>query len=145
MILILFVGDGEAATQQQFLIWSGAFSTSKLRRQAGTGHASTTRGKAIKRKFDSLSFKRSMQEQSAWSPLSTAIVLLDEEDCELREARERDRMERPPFPTAFGEADPHGEAWLLDDPTAIRDALELDPEVEIPTLSKTGESQIGCE
>jgi hypothetical protein len=54
----------------------------------------------------------------------------------LQAGRDTDRMKAPPFPTALGEADPHGEAWLLDDPQAIREALGLDQGVEIPTVRK---------
>jgi hypothetical protein len=45
----------------------------------------------------------------------------------------------PPLPTALGEASPHGDAWLLDDPAAIRQALELADDVEIKTVRKTKE------
>jgi hypothetical protein len=41
------------------------------------------------------------------------------------------------FPTALGEAVPHGEAWLLDDPAAIRAALDLGDEVDIPHVRRT--------
>lgn len=42
------------------------------------------------------------------------------------------------FPTAIGQADPHGEAWLLDDPKAIRNALGLPADFPgIPALSRT--------
>ncbi len=55
----------------------------------------------------------------------------------LREARDADRTVHPPFPTALGEAIPHGEAWLLDDPHAVRQVLEFDSRVEIPNVRKT--------
>jgi hypothetical protein len=45
-------------------------------------------------------------------------------------------MAHPPFPTALGEAILHGEAWLLDDPHAIRQVLELEVHVPIPTIRK---------
>jgi hypothetical protein len=35
---------------------------------------------------------------------------------------------------ALGEADPHGEAWLLDDPVAIRRGLGLTANSEIPNI-----------
>lgn len=52
-------------------------------------------------------------------------VLRDQRDSEQRSGT---------FPIAVAEADPHGEAWLLDDPVAVRDALGLPPDVEIPTV-----------
>jgi len=36
---------------------------------------------------------------------------------------------------AVGVADPHGEAWLLDDPHAVRSALSLPADTEIPEVS----------
>jgi hypothetical protein len=54
---------------------------------------------------------------------------------ELRNAREAQRTQHPRFPTALGEAAPHGEAWLLDDPAAVSQALHLDPNTSIPGVS----------
>lgn len=48
---------------------------------------------------------------------------------EMKKAREDDRQSLPPFPTALGEAIPHGESWLIDDPVAVRQALKLTIEV----------------
>jgi hypothetical protein len=56
---------------------------------------------------------------------------------EMRQARDADRMKRPSYPTACGEANPHGEAWLLDDPVAVRDALGLANEVKVTPVHKT--------
>lgn len=56
---------------------------------------------------------------------------------ELHAGREADRASAPPFPTALGEAVPHGEAWLLDDPVAVKRALQLAADVEIPTVRQT--------
>lgn len=55
----------------------------------------------------------------------------------LKEGREKSREKAPPFPTALGEAVPHGESWLLDDPVAIRHGLGLESKVEIPTIRDT--------
>ena len=41
------------------------------------------------------------------------------------------------LPIALGEAAPHGDAWLLDDPFAIREALELDDNAAITSVRKT--------
>jgi hypothetical protein len=35
---------------------------------------------------------------------------------------------------ALGVADPHGEAWLLDDPAAVREALHLEEGTEVPRV-----------
>jgi hypothetical protein len=55
----------------------------------------------------------------------------------LKQGRDEDRQSLPPFPTALGEAVPHGEAWLLDDPVAIRGALQLPNEVPIVSVRRT--------
>jgi hypothetical protein len=54
----------------------------------------------------------------------------------MEEARTKDRQKAPPLPTALGCADPHAEAWLLDDPLAVREALRLDSHMPIPTVRK---------
>ena len=56
---------------------------------------------------------------------------------ELRETRERDRAEFPAFPTALGCAMPHGEAWLLDDPVAVRQVLAVPAHFNVPPVTKT--------
>ena len=57
--------------------------------------------------------------------------------AKLKKGRDLDREKAPPLPTALGEANPHGEAWLLDDPVAVRKALELPADVPIPTVPKS--------
>ena len=52
---------------------------------------------------------------------------------DLRAAREQDNRKHLPVPTASGFAVPHAEAWLLDDPVAIRDVLQVDAGA-IPTV-----------
>ncbi|MAE72315.1 MAG: hypothetical protein CME06_17835 [Gemmatimonadetes bacterium] len=54
--------------------------------------------------------------------------------AELRKGRDRHRERSTPFPTAVGVADPHGEAWLLDDRQAIRSVLGLPESARIPTV-----------
>lgn len=53
---------------------------------------------------------------------------------ELRTAIEQ----APGVRTAIGEANPHVEAWLIDDPKAVRDSLRLAVDHDIPTPA-------GCE
>jgi len=55
----------------------------------------------------------------------------------LREARAADRQQAPSLPTALGEAKPHAEAWLLDDPVAVREALELPGNAPIPSVRQS--------
>jgi hypothetical protein len=55
---------------------------------------------------------------------------------ELRQSRDDDRTTSAPLPTALGEAVPHLEAWLLDDPEALREALGLDSREDVPTVRK---------
>jgi hypothetical protein len=54
----------------------------------------------------------------------------------LRKARDRDRENNPPFPTALGEPKPHLEAWLLDDASAVREALGLQKDHVVPNPVK---------
>jgi hypothetical protein len=56
---------------------------------------------------------------------------------ELQDARIRDRDRRAPLPAALGCARPHAEAWLLDDPVAVRAALELPHDVPLPRVDAT--------
>ncbi len=56
---------------------------------------------------------------------------------ELQTARDDDRAKAPSFPTALGEADPHAEAWLLDDPDAVRQVMRLGPDVAVPTVRQS--------
>jgi hypothetical protein len=53
---------------------------------------------------------------------------------QLKRARDADRAQRAPLPTALGEACPHNEAWLLDDPVAVREALGLATDALIPNV-----------
>lgn len=61
-------------------------------------------------------------------------------------ARARDREMRPALPTALGCADPHAEAWLLDDPVAVREVLALPGAREIPNVAREADpKQALCE
>jgi hypothetical protein len=52
----------------------------------------------------------------------------------MRAARTRHRERHPPLPTALGAADPHSEAWLLDDAAAVRKVLKLNTKVSVPRV-----------
>lgn len=56
----------------------------------------------------------------------------------LKDARNAHRSVAPAVPTALGEAKPHNEAWLLDDPVAVREALGLSSDHPIPAVTKRG-------
>jgi hypothetical protein len=51
-------------------------------------------------------------------------------------ARAEMRQSALAFPTALGEAVPNGDAWLLDDPIAVCDALQLDRSTKIAVVTK---------
>ena len=55
---------------------------------------------------------------------------------QMKQAREAHRSISPPIPTALGEARPHNEAWLLDDPVAVREGLGLPAKHPIPNVQK---------
>ena len=56
---------------------------------------------------------------------------------ELREAREKERTKSLPFPVVLGQANPHGEAWLLDDPVAVRRAFGLPGNAPVTNVRQT--------
>lgn len=57
---------------------------------------------------------------------------------ELCLGRDEDRKNATvsPLPTAVGEAVPHLEAWLLDDPVSVRNALGLPRDSDIPDVAQ---------
>ncbi len=56
---------------------------------------------------------------------------------QLRDGRESDRMASAHLPIGLGEAVPHLEAWLLDDPLAVREGLGLRADASIPSVRRT--------
>jgi hypothetical protein len=64
---------------------------------------------------------------------------------QMRAARERDRSRNLPVPIALGCAQPHGEAWLLDDPDAIREALGLPESHLLANVRKTNDPKAELE
>jgi len=58
--------------------------------------------------------------------------------AKLREGRELDRakLAAKQLPVVIGEANPHTEAWLLDDANAVRETLNLDQTVAVPSVRK---------
>ncbi len=57
--------------------------------------------------------------------------------AEMHAARARDRTKNPALPAALGCAEPHAEAWLLDDPTAIRAELNLPAAHSLPSVRQS--------
>ena len=58
---------------------------------------------------------------------------------ELKETRADEKALGKAVPAALGEAIPHLEAWLLDDERAVREALGLASDTEIPAPTKVRE------
>jgi hypothetical protein len=56
---------------------------------------------------------------------------------EMAAAREEERNRPNSVPTALGEANPHVDAWLLDSPQAIRQALGLPNNAEIVNVLRS--------
>ncbi len=137
MISLLFVGDGErdAATVPHLVMRILGAEVEPVTRNRAHLHQA---GKGYQKKV------RFALLQALDAGAAGLIAVVDRDKSQhgeklkqLRAAREKVRMEKPPFPMAFGEASPHGEAWLLDDPAAIRDALGLDVDAEIVAISRT--------
>jgi len=63
---------------------------------------------------------------------------------ELKAAREQDRAKGHQLPAALGEAIPHLEAWLIDDPVAVRTAFGIPSSTEImsPTKLKSPKDEL---
>lgn len=135
MIRLLFVGDGErdAATNPHLVTLI-----------TGTEVESTTipwprlneagRGYDHKLLFAIRSARR--------DGLEGVIATIDQDKSPgrdrfraLQAGRTRDRETAAPLPTALGCADPHAEAWLLDDEVAVCQVLQLDP-AAIPNVRK---------
>jgi hypothetical protein len=54
----------------------------------------------------------------------------------MKEGRESHRRDNPPFATALGEANPHVDVWLLDDPVAVSSALGIADADHIPNIRR---------
>ncbi len=144
---LLLVGDGprdaavlpkllSALLHAQFEHESRAWA--RLNHDGGTnGDGRTARGYGRKLLFALRSARANGQDGVV------AVVDADrsrnhERLTELKAGRETDRASRAPIPTALGEAIPHNEAWLLDDPVAVRDALRLSRDAVVPSLAAVG-------
>jgi hypothetical protein len=137
MMYLLFVGDGErdAVTVPRLVERIVEVPVREEARPWARLHGA---GKGYGRK---LAFAMRQAKDLGTSGL-VAVVDADRDPKRgrlraLREARDAERQVAPPFPTAIGEAVPHGEAWLLDDAVAVRQALQLADDMDVPTVRKT--------
>jgi hypothetical protein len=145
MIRLLFVGDGErdAATNPHLVtVITGAQVDPTTRPWARLHEAG--RGYDRKVLFAIL--------QARQDGLDGVVATVDRDTSpgrdrlhDLQAGRTRDREKHAPLLTALGVADPHAEAWLLDDPVAVRTALRLPPDLHIPTARQveSPKSEIG--
>ena len=135
MIRLLFVGDGERGAAMnpplvQVLTGADVEATTKA-------WARLNVGKGYERKL------RFAIRQARDEGLQGVVATVDQDKSpgrerlrELEAARTSDRETAPPLPTALGFANPHAEAWLLDDPVAVRAVLELDTHMEVPSVRR---------
>lgn len=145
MIRLLFVGDGErdAATNPHLVtVITGAQIDPTTKPWARLNEA----GKGYDRK---LLFAIAQARQGG---LDGVVATVDRDTSppkdrlrDLQAGRTRDREKHPSLPTALGVADPHAEAWLLDDPVAVQAVLQLPPDLHIPTVRQveSPKSEIG--
>ena len=135
MIRLLFVGDGDR---------DAAMNPPLLKVLTGSEVEPTSRawarlnvGKGYGRRL------RFAIRQARDEGLQGVVATVDRDKSsgqdrlrELKAGRATDRETAPPLPTALGCANPHAEAWLLDDPVAVREVLELDADTVIPSARK---------
>lgn len=143
MIRLLFVGDGErdAATipriVEKILEVPIQEEVRKWARLHGRGNSPKAPGRGYGSKLAfALRVARGEPVQGLVATVDTDKSRPGERLSKLREARAQDRESQGTFPTALGEAVPHGEAWLLDDPVAVRESLGLSSETEVPTVRR---------
>ena len=137
MTTLLFIGDGPRDLAMLPGLVEGILQA-RFDRQCRDWHAiRLNRGKGFGRK---LLFAVRQARDARWDGV-VAVVDADndrhgERLKELKAARSADRAKTPAFPTALGQVFPHGEAWLLDDPVAVRLTLRLIGDVAMPNVSR---------
>lgn len=137
MIHLLFVGDGER---------DAAVNPPLVRQITGSDVNATTRAWA--RLNAGKGYGRRLQfaiRQARDEGLQGVVATIDHDKSrgqerlrDLRDGRSKDRHTSAPLPTALGCANPHSEAWLLDDAVAVRASLSLDAKTPIPSVRTTG-------
>lgn len=140
MIHLLFVGDGErdAATNPHLV---ATIVETEVEPATTSWARLNAAGKGHDRKL--LFAIRDARDNG----LEGVVATIDQDKSpgrerlkSMRAARTKDRETPPPLPTALGCADPHAEAWLLDDAVAVRTVLQLEPVSVIPNVRK-----VACE
>jgi len=87
--------------------------------------------------------KYAVRHVKATDDLKALVAVVDQDKdkketriIELKKDREVERHHE--IPASVGRAIPHGEAWLIDDHEAIKEALGLPADAQIPSVKKTG-------
>jgi hypothetical protein len=137
MIRIHFVGDGprDAATIPE-LVKTILGAEIQL-----TGHKVTNWFHLRDKGYEKKVLFALLQAQDLNASALVAVVDRDKDPKggrlqKLRQGRDQHGNKHRPIPAALGEANPHGEAWLLDDEAAVREALKLDPETPVLPVNK---------
>lgn len=145
MIRLLFVGDGDrdAATVPPLveeILGLGVTAVTRSWNQKlhlhGKSAPQAPRGYARKLVY-AVRAARSRRLDGVVATVDTDAEEPRSRLAKLQEGRDLDREKAPSLPTALGEANPHSEAWLLDDHVAVREALGLQRDVPIPTVRDT--------
>ncbi len=136
MIRLLFVGDG-----QRDAALGPALVGNLLRAEVQGGFRAWARVNAAGKGYDrKLLFALRQARDDGYAGVVATIDRDSSRGSErlrsLKRGLERDRFRQAPLPTALGCADPHAEAWLLDDPVAVREALGLPGSHAIPSVAR---------
>lgn len=134
MIRLLFVGDGERdAAMNPCRV--GTITGAEIEATALRWPHSAGRG------FDRKLLFAIRQAREAG--LQGVVATIDKDKSpgrdrlrDLEAGRTKDRELAAPLPAALGCADPHAEAWLLDDPVAVHETLRLAADAVIPNVRR---------
>lgn len=135
---LLFVGEGErdrAAVPRLVECLLGTAVEPGFERWARLHHQGARRGLGRKLQFA----VRQALDRGADGLVATVDsdrATHSDKIHDLERARVKDRERGVHVPTVVGEAIPHLEAWLLDDPGAVRSVLKLEANREIPSPTK---------
>jgi hypothetical protein len=94
----------------------------------------------LRQKGNAKGYQRQLQfaiRQAQDAKTAALVAVIDRDAASRREKRKEliaAREQSAGYPVALGQADPHGEAWLLDDPVAIRRGLGFTGDAEIPNI-----------
>jgi hypothetical protein len=133
VIHLLFVGDGPLDSAAVPSIVEGV-TGSDVRADARHWARLHGSGKGYRRK---LRFAVRQAQANDWQGLVATVDADRDGQNRLRQLRDERvalREAEPLYPVAIGCADPHLEAWLLDDAVAVREGLGLDPSAKVPNV-----------